>query len=475
MRTPICILGAGPAGVGAAWEFACADRGSEVMVVDRNAAAGGLARTEAFEGSRFDVGPHRFFTKNREVDALWHQALGDDFRPVSRLTRIYYRDKFFLYPVSAFDALPKLGPVAAGQALMSYAWATLTQNADQAQTFEQWVAAKFGTRLYESFFKTYTEKVWGIPCSEIGADWAAQRIKGLDLLEVAKNAFGMALGSSPKSLVEEFDYPSLGAGQMYERMAATAAKGGVNFRFGQEVISVERDGDRLVAVNTQGPDGLLRIEAEQFLSTLPLTRFLAMLTPALPDPVLEACEALYYRDHITVNLVAQGAELFPDQWIYVHSPDVKMARLANYRNFSVDMAANAQVSPISVEYFVFRDDPLWSMADGDLLGLATDELARMGLIPASAIGPGWVVRETDSYPTYYLGFAEPYDVARQAMAGLENLQPAGRGGLYKYNNMDHSLYSGLLAARNLLAGRPRYDVWQINIDAEYHEAAARPA
>ena len=217
------------------------------------------------------------------------------------------------------------------------------------------------------------------------------------------------------------------------------------------------------------------IEADQFLTTLPLTRFLTMLDPALPAEVTEACRALYYRDHITVNLVAEGADLFPDQWIYVHAPDVKMARLANYRNFSPLMAGSADVSPISVEYFVFRDDPLWSMADADLVRLATDELARMRLIPSAAVGPGWVVRETDSYPTYYLGFAEPYGVARNAVASLSNVQPAGRGGLYKYNNMDHSLYSGLLAARNLLAGQRRYDVWQINIDAEYHEAASRPA
>jgi protoporphyrinogen oxidase len=473
LSTGICVLGAGPAGLAAALELTRGGR-SDVVVLDRNATPGGLARTERFDGHRFDVGPHRFFTQNREVDALWHEMLGEDFRPVQRLTRIFYDQRFYLYPVSALDALPKLGPVAATRALASYLWAAVARDVDRAETFEQWVAAKFGTRLYESFFKTYTEKVWGIPCSRIGADWAAQRIKGLDLLGVAKNAFGVALGTRPKTLVDEFDYPVLGAGQMYERMAERAAAAGVTFVFDAEVRRVERRDDRIVAVEALTADGPLRVAADRFVSTLPLTRLLEMLAPAPPADVLAACRALYYRDHITVNLVAERADLFPDQWIYVHDPQVRMARLANYRNFSPRMAATAGVSPISVEYFVFRDDEVWAMDDADLIAMAGDEVVRMGLVPRGALGAGWVVRETDSYPTYYLGYAEPYARVRRAIDGLANLQPAGRGGLYKYNNMDHSLYSGLLAARNLLADPPgRYDVWRINIDAEYHEAAER--
>ncbi len=474
IRAEICVLGAGPAGVGAALELSRAGV-SDVVVVDRNTRAGGLARTDVFNGHRFDVGPHRFFTPNREVDALWREVLGGDFRPVRRLTRIFYRDEFFLYPVSALDALPKLGAVQAAHALLSYLYAAVARDAGKAGTFAEWVSAKFGTKLYESFFKTYTEKVWGIPCSEIGADWASQRIKGLDLTEVIKNAFGLALGNRPKTLADEFDYPSMGAGMMYERMAERAAESGVDFLFDVEVRALERRGDRVRAVLVEGPDGQVRIESREFISTLPLTRFLTMLRPAPGPEVLEACEALYYRDHITVNLVIDRDELFDDQWIYVHAPDVQMARLVNYNNFSDRMAGLPGTTPVSAEYFVFRTDELWKMEDADLVDLARDEIERMGLIPKGSAQQGWVVRETDSYPTYYLGYEAPYERVKKAVDSLANVHPAGRGGLYKYNNMDHSLYSGMLAARNLTSPRgERYDVWRINIDAEYQEGARRP-
>lgn len=473
IKTGVCILGAGPAGLGSAWELAASGWGKDVLVIDANSKAGGLARTEIFDGHRFDVGPHRFFTKNKEVDALWHEALGKDFRPVQRLTRIYYKKKFFLYPVSAFDALPKMGPVQAVQALASYAYAFVAKDASKAQTFEQWVTAKFGTRLYESFFKTYTEKVWGISCDEIGADWAAQRIKGLDLLEVAKNAFGVALGTKPKTLVDEFDYPALGAGQMYEAMAQRAQEKGVEFLFHSRVEKLRHKDGRVTELQVQTGDGPVLVTAEDFITTIPITRLLSALDPVVSGEVSRACEQLYYRDHITVNLIVDRSDLFPDQWIYVHSPQVRMARLANYSNFSEKMSAKAGMTPISIEYFVFRTDDLWSMDDAQLVDLASAEIEKMGLIPSGTVKQGWVVRETDSYPTYYLGYEQPYALVRGAIDGFENLHPAGRGGLYKYNNMDHSLYSGLLAARNLMQEGDPYDVWKINIDAQYHESGHR--
>lgn len=471
-RCEVAILGAGPAGLGAAWELARAGV-RDVVLVDRNARVGGLARTESLDGHRFDVGPHRFFTPNREVDALWREALGADFRPVQRLTRIYYREKFFLYPVSALDALPKMGPLQAAWALGSYLRAALTRDPARAETFEDWVSAQFGVKLYESFFKTYTEKVWGIPCSQIGASWAAQRIKGLDLWGVARNAIG-ALSRKPKTLADEFDYPTLGAGMMYERMAERAAEAGHAFMLTAEVTAGELDGDRLRAVLVTGPDGPVRLEAGAFITTLPITRFLQLLAPTPAEEALQACRELYYRDHITVNLAVGKAGLFPDQWIYVHAPEVQMARLANYLNFSPAMAGRPGTSPLSVEYFVFREDALWAMPDAELVSLAVDELERMRLLDPAAVEQGFVVRETDSYPTYYLGFERAYAEVQAAMDRLENVLPAGRGGMYKYNNMDHSLYSGLLAARNVLGapGAP-YDLWKINIDAEYHESASR--
>ena len=465
-----CILGAGPAGLGTAWELA--KRGErDVIVIDRNKQVGGLARTEDFDGNLFDVGPHRFFTKNREVNALWHGLLGNDFAPVSRLTRVQYGGKLYRYPISAGDALAKLGPIEATHSMISYMTAKLTRNADKAETFEEWISARFGDKLYRTFFKTYTEKVWGIPCTEIGADWAAQRIKGLDLVAVLKNSLGIGRGKV-KTLVDQFDYPTKGAGMMYERMAEFAAGEGHEFLLGAEVIRIEREGERLKAAVVKTSDGEeRRVSADQFVSTIPITHFVNALSPAVDDDVRAASDALYYRDHITVNLVVEGDDLFPDQWIYVHSPDVRMARLANYNNFSKAMRARPGTTLVSIEYFVFQDDDIWSMSDDELRAFGTDEIERMKLIPKGAAQQGWVVRETESYPTYYMGFQEPFDKVRGAVDALSNCTPAGRGGMYKYNNMDHSLYTGLLAARNLLASDEQYNLWQVNIDAEYLEAA----
>jgi protoporphyrinogen oxidase len=466
-----CILGAGPAGIGTAWELA-QNGESDVVIIDRNGQIGGLARTEDFDGNLFDVGPHRFFTANAEVDSLWHTVLGNDFQPVSRLTRILYKNKLFKYPVSAIDALPKMGMIEAVHALSSYLYARVAKNADESETFEQWVSAKFGDKLYKTFFKTYTEKVWGIPCAEIGAEWAAQRIKGLDLKAVIKNSLGLGSGGA-KTLVDQFNYPVRGAGMMYERMGERVVEKGQTIMLNTEVRSVERDGDRVTAIIAHHPDeGHLRFESEHYVTSMPITHFVAATTPAFDADVLEAAEALYYRDHITVNLVIDGNSLFPDQWVYVHATDVEMARLANYNNFSSSMAAKKDTTVVSVEYFVFHDDDLWKKTDDELVRFGTEELERTGLVPVGSTQKGWIIRETESYPTYYLGFQEPYDKIKGAMDSLSNCTPVGRGGMYKYNNMDHSLYTGLLAGRNLVAGDRKYDLWQVNIDAEYHEAAS---
>ena len=465
-----CILGAGPAGLGTAWELA-KNGISNVIVIDKNDQIGGLARTESFDGNLFDVGPHRFFTKNAEVNSLWHDLLGNDFRPVQRLTRIQYKGQFFRYPISAGDALMKMSPHESLYALISYVYAAIAGNASKATTFEEWITAKFGKKLYRTFFKTYTEKVWGIPCSEIGADWAAQRIKGLDVKTIIKNSLGIGKGKV-KTLVDQFNYPTRGAGMMYERMAEHTTEKGHEYLLGTTVVKLEREGDTVKAAIVRTSDGSeMRVEAEQFVSTIPITHLVDALDPALPQNVVAANEALYYRDHVTVNLVIDGDNLFPDQWIYVHSPDVKMARLANYNNFSAEMPARKGTTLVSIEYFTFRDDEIWQMQDDDLVAFGADEITRLKLIPAGSVQQGWVVRETESYPTYYMGFQESFDTVKAAVDGLVNCTPAGRGGMYKYNNMDHSLYTGLLAGRNLVRKTDTFDLWNVNIDAEYHESA----
>lgn len=470
--TEIAILGAGPAGLSAAWELARAGR-DELLVIDRHPIPGGLSRTELFDGNRFDVGPHRFFTADPEIDALWHELLGDEFLPVQRLTRIFYKKRLFRYPLEAIDALRNLGLRESVTSMLSYLAARFSTTPGEAESFEEWVSGRFGQKLYETFFKTYTEKVWGIPCREIGAEWAAQRIKGIDLASVVKNAL-FRQSVKAKTLVDEFDYPRHGAGMMYERMWERTAGPRRELALRTDVVRLLRDGMRITGIEVRSADGgTACIEPGHVFSSIPLTVMLGMLEPAAPEDVRKAIAKLYYRDHITVNIVADGADLFPDQWIYVHAPDVKMARMANYTNFSRRMAARPDTSLISIEYFVFRGDELWRRTDAELSALAAQELQTMQLLPPDRILGSFVTRETESYPTYFIGFQEAYDTVRRFAESLENLSCIGRAGLYKYNNMDHSIATGLLAVRNLLGTAPRGDVWSLNTDGEYQESSRR--
>ena len=466
-----CILGAGPAGLGAALEL-CRHGVTSVILIDRNRLPGGLARTERFGAARFDIGPHRFFTKNAEVDRLWHSTLGADFRPVSRLTRVLFQDKLFRYPIKAADVVLKLGAAESARAILSYARAKFGPRLAPA-TFEDWVVQKFGRKLYEIFFKTYTEKVWGIPCDQIGAEWAEQRIKGLDIIQTLKQAVWPGGRARAKSLVSRFHYPVLGAGQMYEAMCERVTARGAKVMLGARVVGVRRRGDRIVSVTARGPDGgLVEVSAGHFFNSIPITHFVKMLSPPETDTALGAAGALYYREHVTVDLVADGEDLFPDQWVYVHSPDVRAARIANYNNFSKAMVGERGKTALSVEYFTFQSEPLWRSSDEELAGLATEELDRLRLVPRRSVERAWVVRETESYPAYYLGYRGAYEALRGCMERYTNLSAIGRGGMYKYNNQDHSTLTGILAARNYLklCGAP-HNVWDVNVDAEYHEEA----
>lgn len=469
-----CILGAGPAGLGTAVELV--NHGvTSILVVDRNPVVGGLARTEVFGNARFDVGPHRFFTKNAEINKLWHDTLGADFRSVDRLTRIYHGQKFFHYPIKPFDVVSKLGIVESTHALLSFVSARLTSKRE-ALTFEDWITDRFGRKLYDTFFKTYTEKVWGIPGHQIGAEWAAQRIKGLDIVKVLKGALLGGSGRTVKTLVDRFDYPVLGAGQMYEVMAEKTARAGVEYLLGASIVSINRANDRITSVDVRGGDGApVRIQADHFFSSIPMTHFVRMLEPTESEKTTKAAEALYYREHVTVDLLVSGRSPFPDQWIYVHSPDVQMARIANYNNFSAAMTPSPDRTALSVEYFTFQHEELWKRPDGELVDLAGEEMSRLKLLSPGQIEGAWVVRESESYPTYYMGFQEPYEILKRRINEFQNLSAIGRGGMYKYNNQDHSAYSGILAARNYLKlpGSP-YNLWNINIDAEYLESAERP-
>lgn len=468
-----CIIGAGPAGLGAAYELV-KNGLTNILIIDKNELVGGLARTDVFNGARFDIGPHRFFTKNKEVDKIWHETLGRDFQPVSRLTKIYYKNKYFNYPIRPADVLLKLGLLDSLVTILSFFSSQISKK-NELITFEDWIVQKFGRKLYETFFKTYTEKVWGIPCNQIGAEWARQRIKGLDALEVIKNALFGGKKEEIKTLVEEFDFPVLGAGEMYETMCNKLVSQGVELMLESKVTRFNRQNNAIKSIDVLKPNGKeININAKQFFSSIPLAHYFRMLNPADSPQISEAAEMLRYRDHITIDLLIGRKRSFPDQWIYVHSPDVQIARIANYKNFSKAMVKDKNTTPLGVEYFVFMFDDLWNKTDDFLVDIAIDELEKMRLIERREVVNAWVIRETEAYPIYYLGFQDYYDLLKSRIGQFINFYSIGRAGMHKYNNQDHSLVSGILAARNYLKlpGSP-FKLWDINVDAEYHENTQR--
>ena len=463
----IVVIGGGPAGLAAAHE--AVSRGAAVTVLERLQVVGGLARTIAFDGCRFDIGPHRFFTKNDEVRQLFTGLLGDDLVRVARQTRILNAGTYFDYPLTPLNAMLGIGVSRGASIAASYAYARIRAIGSQSpiETFEDWITDRFGRHLYELFFKSYTEKVWGIPCRQIDAEWAAQRIKGLSLASAVRNALSSNGRGEIKTLVDEFIYPRFGAGQVYQTMADKITREGSRVVTGARTCGLRRQGKRVVAALVESEHGPYEVEGTFFLTSNPLTELVEMMQPAAPPEVLRAARALRYREHIGVNLLVEGSP-FPDNWIYVHSPEVAVARIANYRNFSPDMSSRANISPLTVEYFASPGDQFSVASDQALIARATDELSRIGLITPDQVHGGFVVRSEKAYPLMETGHQAHVATIKAWLNQLENLLPIGRSGMFKYNNQDHAMATGLLAARTAL-GVAKFDPWSVNIDAEYAE------
>jgi protoporphyrinogen oxidase len=465
---PVVIIGAGPSGLAAAYELT--KNNIPVVVIEQLSQVGGLSRTLVRGEARYDIGPHRFFTKNDEVFGLWKDLLKEDLLSVPRLTRIFYNNKFFYYPLAPMNALFGVGPLAAIGIFFSYFTTRIKERITPVDpvSFEDWVVSQFGRRLFEIFFKTYTEKVWGIPCTKIGAEWAGQRIKGLSLMSAAVNAVFKPQGKKIKTLVDEFVFPRLGAGMFYERMADYALANGGQILLNQHVTGFRHEGNKLIAAVVRHADGSSTdIEGSAFLTSAPLSDGILGLNPLPPAEVLEAARGLRYRSHLGVDLLVEGNP-FPDNWIYVHAREVNLARVANYRNFSSAMAPPGGLTPLTVEYFCFKDDGIWSRDDEDLMKLAKSELQRMKILQPEQVRDGFIMCNEKAYPVLEIGYESRMETLKQYIARFDNFQPIGRSGMFKYNNMDHAIVTGLLAARNLLGSK--YDVWSVNIDAEYHES-----
>lgn len=467
----LVIVGGGPSGLAAAYE--AVGHGAKVSVLERLGVVGGLSRTSVFEGNRFDVGPHRFFTKNQEVHRLFVETMAADLLNVPRLTRIFYNNKYFNYPLTPLNALFGVGLLSSLSILSSYTMTRVGRALGDPpiQNFEDWVVDRFGRRLFETFFKTYTEKVWGIPCAQIGADWAQQRIKGLSLTTAVINAlFKPKKKEVVKTLIDEFIYPRLGAGQLYEKMSANVMRTGSRVITGARASRIARDNLQITAVEVEDVSGqCYAVEGRQFLVSAPLTEMIEMMSPEPPSEILAACRALRYRNHVGVNLVVEGRP-FPDQWLYVHSKEVRMARIANYANFSPEMAARPGLNPLTIEYFCFRGDDFWDAPDHALIEHAKRELAHMKILQPDQVISGFVVRSDKAYPVIEIGYEDHIATIKRWLDQFQNLLPIGRSGMFKYNNQDHAMATGLLAARTAL-GVEKYDPWLVNIDAEYHEAA----
>jgi len=435
-------------------------------VLEKHAIVGGLARTEQYKGFHFDMGGHRFFTKSEEVNRMWTEVLLEDFLLRPRLSRIYYRKKLFYYPLRPLDALVKIGPVDAVRMVLSYLrWQAFPY--EKEETFAQWVTNRFGKRMFETFFKAYTEKVWGIPCSELKAEWAAQRIKDLSLKAVLVS-FVMKPGTAIRTLTEEFRYPRLGPGMMWNAVKDRIEANGGTVRLGCDVTAVRRDGNRIQSVVVRNGRSEETIEAGAFISSMPLAELVQKVDPPPPAAVLEAARSLRYRDFLTVCLIVNHPSLFPDNWIYVHDPDVKVGRIQNFKNWSPAMVPDPRKSSLGLEYFCNEGDALWTSSDAELVELGRRELDRIGLASYGDVEDGCVFRVPKSYPVYDGGYREHLEVLKRWIEGLENCQSIGRNGLHRYNNQDHSMLTGMYAVRNAVLGE-RNDLWSVNADQEYHE------
>jgi protoporphyrinogen oxidase len=462
----VIIVGAGPAGLTAA--YVLAKQGlARITVLEADDIVGGIARTAQYKGFRFDIGGHRFFTKMQVVEDLWREILGPEFISVPRLSRIHYNGRFFDYPLKLANAFRGLGPINSLRIVLSYVkWHY--QPYPIEENFEQWVTNRFGRRLYEIFFKTYTEKVWGIPCSEIRAEWAAQRIQGLSLARAILNATALQKRMDTiKSLIHEFQYPRLGPGQMWETCRDRILERGHQVLLEHAVDRFDMSDGRVTAVHARTPNGRQTFEAEHVISTMPLRSLVRAISPAAPDRCREAAEGLRYRDFLVVVLILKKDDLFPDNWIYIHTPGVHVGRIQNFNNWSSAMVPVAGMTCLGMEYFCFKGDGLWEAKDEELIAKGAAELEILGLGRRSDVVDGTVLRMPKAYPIYDAAYKGHLSAIREFIDPISNLHTVGRNGMHQYNNQDHSMLAAMLTVANMQGAA--YDPWDTNTGFEYHE------
>ena len=462
IHEPVIIIGAGPAGLTAAYELG--KRKIRPVVFEKSGMVGGLARTEIYENYCFDVGGHRFFTKMEDMQRLWEEVLGDEFIKVRRLSRIYYRGQFFNYPLQLLNTLSNLGLTESLLILLSYFRAKLLPYPEE-KSLEQWVTNRFGRRLFRTFFKGYSEKVWGMPSHTIQAEWAAQRIQGLSVKTVITNLlFGH---NRTKSLINEFHYPKNGPGSMWDGFRKALENQGGEVHLHTEAVRFHLEGDCVKGVTFRNGKQMIETSGNYFISSIPLKELLLRLDPPPPAEVLRAAKELVYRDFILVGLIVNRPNLFPDQWVYIHSPELKVGRIQNFKNWSPAMVPDLNKTSLGMEYFCNEGDDIWQMPDDELINLATGELVRLGWVKPDEVEKGSIIRQANAYPVYGSEYRDQLQVIREFLSTIKNLQTIGRNGLHRYNNQDHSMLTGVLAVQNMWGAN--HDLWELSRHREYLE------
>jgi protoporphyrinogen oxidase len=458
------VLGGGPAGLTGA--HALAHHGLEPTVFEADGTVGGIAKTVEFGDFRFDLGGHRFYTKLEPVERFWHDVMGDDWLTRERLSRIYYRGRFFNYPLRADDVFRGLGIAESARCAGSYVRWRRRMRDHEPQNFREWVVSRFGKRIYQTFFESYTEKVWGIPGEEIQSEWAAQRIQNFTFVQALLGILGLRRGHAT-TLIEEFQYPRLGPGQLWEQVAERLSSEGTEVELGHRATAITHAGGRAqtVTVETEGREVEYSVDA--VLSTIPLAELVFALQPEAPAEVQEAARKLRYRNLSLVALMIDEPEPFPDNWIYLHDPGTRAGRVQNFGAWSPDMVRPGTTC-LGVEYFCFDEDEIWAMSDDEAVALATQELARIGLVDPQHVFDGVKVNVPKAYPMYDSNYREAVAEIRGYLEHFENLRTCGRNGLHRYNNQDHSMWTAVIAARNLATGSS-HDVWSVNTKGEYLE------
>jgi protoporphyrinogen oxidase len=475
----VVIIGAGPAGLTAAYQLTKAGVASTVLEAD--SVVGGISRTAEREGWRFDIGGHRFFTKVEPVNELWHEILApEEFLTRPRLSRIYYRGKYYDYPIKPLNALRNLGPVEAVRCMASALWVRVKPIREQ-KTLEDYIVANYGWRLYHHFFKAYNEKVWGVSAKELSADWGAQRIKGMSIFQAVWEPIRTKLAGRRKdkskqvtSLIEQFEYPKYGPGMMWERCRDLVEAEGTKVIMETPVARIRHSGGKATHVVAEAEGGQTEYAADHVVSSMPFPHLLRAMDPQPPAEVLAAADGLTFRDFLTVALVVPESAGFPDTWIYIHEPTVDVGRIQNFGSWSPYLVKDGRTC-LGLEYFVFEGNELWNKADEDLVAQAKDELERLGLVDADKVEAGYVVRMPKAYPVYDEDYTENIVVLRRWLeANAPNVHPVGRNGMHRYNNQDHSMLTAMLSVENILTGAG-HDVWEVNVEEEYHEEKSSSA